>query len=526
MMENEIEQLITKLQDPSIYPHAVNHVELIETHISWVFLAGEYVYKIKKPVNLGFLDFSTLEKRHQFCELEVQLNKRLAPEYYLGVIAISGSFQQPEIENNKNVIEYAVKMRQFPQQTQLDRVLAEGKLTFEYMDLLATKIADFHQTIQVADSDSCFGDLSHVHTPVVNCFTQIFDRLLDNSDVRRVQVLKDWSEDKFESLKEQFDLRKSQGFVRECHGDLHLRNIAIHDDEVIAFDGIEFSEDLRWNDVMSEIAFLVMDLEDHGQFQLASRFLNSYLELTGDYQGLSVFQYYLVYRAIVRAMVSIIRLSQNDINEAEAQIEKASFQNYLGLAENYITSRKPQFFITHGYSGSGKSRVSRTLMQEYPAIRIRSDVERKRLFGMAGNQRDKQGIQQGIYGSAISLKTYELLTKLALDVVNFGYSVIVDAAFLKKDQRQKFIELAAENQMGLVILSCDASVETIKQRLIKRQKKNKDVSDADIRVFEHQLENSDPLSKEERSISVLVNAENVMEELAAYKARIKSNLNK
>ncbi|HFE36965.1 MAG TPA: aminoglycoside phosphotransferase, partial [Gammaproteobacteria bacterium] len=309
-MNVDINTMLLALQDPQTYAHKTEKIELIETHISWVILTGMYAYKIKKPVNMGFLDFSTLAKRKHYCELELVLNKRLAADYYLEVVPVTGSYQQPTLGGGEEVIEYALKMRQFPKDAELDIKLASGVLDKSMMELLAEKIAAFHQQINVADDASSFGDLLHVHQPVLNSYAEIVKHVKDEAVIACLNSLKNWSCNEYERLKEIFLSRKNDGFVRECHGDLHLRNIAIVGDEVIAFDCIEFNEDLRWNDVISEIAFVCMDLDDHHCPELASRFLNHYLALTGDYAGLKVFNYYLVYRATVRAMVSCIRLKQ------------------------------------------------------------------------------------------------------------------------------------------------------------------------------------------------------------------------
>jgi len=501
-MPQETEQLISALKNPEIYPHPVTQVELIETHISWVFLTGEFVYKIKKPLNLGFLDFSSLNKRKHYCNLELSLNQRLAPAYYLEVISLTGTYSSPVLDGEGEPVEYAVKMRQFPQHAQLDRVLAENKLSFHHMDLLAHKVSEFHQQIQVADEEQPFGDLSHVHSPLLNCFSDILKRLENKSDIKRVHMLRDWSESEFKRLENHFLLRKQQGFIRECHGDLHLRNIAIVDEEVIAFDGIEFSEDLRWNDVISEIAFLVMDLQDHEQDALASRFLNQYLEITGDYSGLVVLKYYLLYRAIVRAMVSSIRLKQEGLSNDEVRIESNNFNKYLLLAESYTKQTKPKLFMTYGLSGSGKSTVSQVFMQEYPAIRIRSDVERKRLCGIDVSQRDKKGVQQGIYNTNTSEKTYLHILQLAETLLTSGFSVVVDAAFLQFKQRKLFFNLAHELQLKLVILECDIDLEILKDRLVKRNLENKDVSDADLEVLDYQIQNIEKLTEAELELVV------------------------
>ncbi len=506
-MDPDAQQLLSALLNPRLYNHTVSKIELVETHISWVILTGPYAYKIKKPVDLGFLNFSTLANRKYYCELELHLNKRLAPDYYLEVIPITGSYPHPLLKGSGEVIEYALKMVQFPQEAELDRELASGKLNETAMDLVAEKIADFHQKISIANQTQKFGDLAHVHQPVLNCYSDILKRINERDIVKRVNALSHWSCREFENLKEIFLSRKENGFIRECHGDLHLRNIAIVGNEVIAFDCIEFNEDLRWNDVISEIAFLVMDLDDHQKPELASRFLNRYLELTGDYLGLKVFRYYLVYRAVVRAMVSCIRFSQEDVDESESASEYMEFVKYIDLAQRYIDIQEPKLFITHGLSGSGKTTVSQVLLQAYPAIRIRSDIERKRMWGIKERQRDKQDYQQGIYSATSSGQTYQMLLKLAEQILQAGFSVIVDATFLKLQQRDMFRKLAESVNVDYTILHCYAPLSLMQKRIVQRNKDDHDASDADLTVLEYQREQVENFTEEENKFVVDINTE-------------------
>jgi len=510
-MLSDTQQLISALNNPRLYDHPVANVEIIETHISWVILTGAYAYKIKKPVDLGFLNFSTLSSRKHYCELELKLNKRLAPDYYLDVVAITGTHKNPEfrseVSDDTDVIEYALKMVQFPQENELDRELAAGNLDEHAMNLIAEKIADFHQTIDIANSEQNFGDLNHIFQPALNCYTEILKKISDENDIQRVEKLRNWSSSSFEKLKQTFILRKQDGFIRECHGDLHLRNIAIVNEKVVAFDCIEFNEDLRWNDLMSEIAFLVMDLDDHQEPALASCFLNRYLELTGDYPGLKVFRYYLVYRAIVRAMVCCIRLSQADISAHERASEYTEFLKYITLAEKYTANPETALFIMHGLSGSGKTTASQILLQAFSAIRIRSDIERKRLSGLNEKQRDKQGLGKGIYSSRSGKQTYDRLYQLAEQLLDAGFSVIVDATFLKRRQRKEFEKLADIKNINYRIFHCYAPGSVMQNRLIQRNKQNKDASDADITVLQHQIEQDEDFSTEEKTQLVEINTE-------------------
>ncbi len=496
--------LIRALLQPERYDHAVACCQLIETHISWVILTGDYAYKIKKPVDLGFLDFSTLERRRFFCEEEIRLNRRLAPGIYLEVVSINGTAQDPVIDGEGNAIEYAVKMVQFAQETQLDRMLDNGVLEAKHMDAFAHLIADFHCKIEAATTQDDYGTPARVWQPMAENFSQIRERIDDTRYLEALAEVERWSRSAFVSLESLLAQRKTDGFIRECHGDMHLRNLAWIDDGPVAFDGIEFNPDLRWIDVISDIAFLVMDLQDHHQFALAQRFLNGYLELTGDYAGLKLLPLYLVYRAMVRAKVCAIGLVQGEPDEGSRVKLEAEFAHYLSLAQSYTRPISPGLLITRGLSGSGKTTHSQPLVEILPAIRIRSDVERKRLYGLSPLESGRAAPAAGIYRAEATARTYERLRELAALVLNAGYTVMVDATFLQHWQRELFECLARELGVGYGIVEFMASERTLRHRLRRRQG---DASDADLAVLEHQLAGYEPLQVEERSRSVRIDTE-------------------
>ncbi len=479
--------------DAEIYDHEVTAIDLVETHISWVILTGPFVYKIKKPVDMGFLNFSTLAQRKYFCEQELILNQRLAAEYYVAVIPITGSHDCPQLNGKGEVVEYAVKMKQFPQDGQLDRLLARGALQGKSIDKLADKIASFHELIPRSNADSRFGSFSHIHEPVINCYREM-QKNIQNTDIQqRINKLEQWTNRQAERLRAIFLRRKNAGYVRECHGDLHLRNIAIAKDEIIVFDGIEFSEDLRWNDVLSEIAFLVMDLDERGQKAYSRRFLNRYLELSGDYFGLPVLNYYLLYRAMVRAMVSSIRCFQKGIKKEEKEQEFNQLISYVTLAESYTLVRPPVMFIMHGLSGSGKTSVSQKLLEVYSAIRVRSDIERKRIFNIHENERRDIDAQNVLYSDTASEQTYQRLYELAEMLLRAGFSVIVDATFQQQKYRKRFAGLAQDLAVPFISVNCQASYQILKQRIVTRAREKQDASDANLNVLEKQIQQLEPI---------------------------------
>lgn len=502
-MDNELPPLIQALHRPASYDHPVGNIELVETHISWVLLTGPYAYKIKKPLNLGFLDFSTLEKRRFFCEEELRLNRRLAPSLYLEVIPITGSPAMPVLGGTGKPIEYAVKMIQFSEAARLDRMLARGELHPEHVDLLAQELAEFHGRIAIAGADKPFGDPEHVHVPVIQNFTQISTRI-EAQDQTQLQRLEIWSESRFADLCKSFENRKRDGFIRECHGDAHLANMVWHEQSVLLFDCLEFNDNLRWIDVMSEAAFLVMDLDDRGHPDFARRVLNAYLEHTGDYAGLAVFRFYQVYRALVRAKVACIRLGQSGLSQDEIKQGREEFRGYAHLAERYTQPSPPTLIITHGLSGSGKTWLSQQLLESIDVIRVRSDIERKRLHGLAPGERSGSGINSGIYASDASQRTYARLVELADMILHAGYSVIVDAAFLKRGQREQLHHVAQDLRVPFVILDVQTPENIMRQRLRQRPRQQFEASEAGLAVLEHQLNRREPLTDSERQLAIRV----------------------
>ncbi|MDH5633545.1 MAG: AAA family ATPase [Gammaproteobacteria bacterium] len=502
---------VQSLLDPAIYDPPVSHCQLIETHISQVILAGDYVYKIKKPVNLGFLDFSTLDKRRFYCEEELRLNKRMAPSLYLSVVPVipdSEGLRWGGESDYDNAVDYAVKMKAFPQENQLDRMLARGELNGGHIDELAKVVAQFHLHAPRNGAGASYGDADHVWQPVEENFRQITERVAGEKILSDLRVLEQWSKEAFDRLRPLLEQRKRDGFIRECHGDMHLRNIAWLDGEPLVFDCIEFSADLRWIDVISDIAFLVMDLQDRKQSRLAQRFLNAWLEWTGDYDGLQLLRFYLVYRALVRAKVDAIRWHQPGISKNEALEARQDFLEYIRLALRYTSPEQPVLVIAHGVSASGKSTVTRPLLEQLGAIRIRSDVERKRMFGLYPGRTGPSVSTEKLYSIEASEKTYARLLRLAGVALKAGYAVIVDAVFLHYHEREMFHRLACNCNVRFVILEFSASEETLRRRIASREP---GVSDADLPVLEMQLGMWRPLKEPEQCFAIEVNTERVVD---------------
>jgi len=495
------------LRDPACYPHPAERVEVIETHISRVFLAGEYAYKLKKPVRLPFLDFSTLAARHFYCEEELRLNRRTAPGLYLGVVPITGSFAAPRVGGAGDAIEYALKMQRFPQQALADRMAKRGELGAGQIDALAAVVAAFHAAIPAAPAESAFGAPEQVAAPALANFEQLAEMAADARDAMRLERLRAWTQGESARLREVFAGRKRDGFVRECHGDLHLGNIVFLDRRPVPFDCIEFSPELRWIDVMNEVAFLVMDLLEHGLDALAWRFLNAYLETTGDYAGVRVLRYYLVYRAMVRAKIARIRARQTGTGDAAHAVLDNEYLRYVALAESLLAPARPALVLMHGLAGSGKTTVAQLLLERTGAIRVRSDVERKRLHGLAAQARTHAGPYAGIYAPETTRLTYDRLKRVVRDLIASGHIAIVDAAFLWRAERAAFGALARELGAPFLIASCRASQAELRRRVARREAAMNDASEAGVAVLENQIATQEPLAADELPHAVSIDSE-------------------
>lgn len=518
MNDAEIQdKIVQALHDPSCYPHPVGQVRHIETHISHVLLTGQFAYKIKKPLNLGFLDFSTLDKRRFCCEEELRLNRRLAPDVYLEVVAINGKPGSPCINGTGPILEYAVKMRQFDPASGLDQLEEQGRLTLHHADAMAETVADFHARIPSVPLDSAWGSVETIWQPVVQNFEQVAARIKGNREAQDLlNAIRAWSETEHVRLRPDFEQRRAQGFVRECHGDLHLANMAWEDDRLLVFDCIEFSPALRWIDVISEVAFCYMDLLHRGHPDLASRFLNRYLERSGDYVGMTLLRFYSVYRAMVRAKVAFIRASQPGLACEEMNRETQMGMDYLRLAMILTGRTSPRMVITHGLSGSGKTTFSQKLVMQIGMISLRSDIERKRLAGLDELAKSGSGMESGIYTRDFSHRTYEHLAVLAEKLLQAGWSVLIDATFIARWQRELFRQLAERCNAPLHILDFAVPDEILRQRVQARSAEGRDASEADVAVLEQQLKTHEPLGQDETCYVIpATSTETVLAELTS-----------
>lgn len=495
------EMLVKALMQPRVLPDSAQGVELIETHISWVLLAGAHAWKLKKPLDLGFLDFSTVAHRRAACEAELRLNRRTAPELYEAVVPVWHDAQGLRLgtaagdDTTASADDYLVRMRRFDQSALFDARLAASKLEPALFDRLARHVADFHQAAAVAQPDDGFGDAAAVMAPVRQNFVQIREQLDDAALLSELAHIEAWAEARFAALAPVFDARLTAGKVRECHGDLHLRNLVVLDGEPRLFDAIEFSAALRWTDVIADIAFLVMDLQARDRADLASRFLNAWLECSGDYAGLQLLPWYLSYRAMVRAKIAAIRAGQLEGAARRDCLRECA--HYLALATAQTRTTAPALLIASGVSGSGKTSQSQPLVEACAVLRVRADVERKRLFGLDAQAKSQSALGTGLYSPAATARTYARLAELARTVVEAGYPVLIDATFLHQAQRAEFAQLATRLGVPFAILAFDAPVADLRARVSRRSEAGTDASEADLAVLESQLRSREAFSAEE-----------------------------
>ena len=500
---------------PEAYDHPVQlPITLIETHISWVLLTGPYAYKLKRPVDLGFLNFSTPQRRHHFCLEELRLNRRLSPNLYLDVVALHGPPGQARFHGDGPVIDHAVRMRQFPQSALLSELLRRGGPATDCLDerrldalidRLADDLARFHAEAPVAPASGPHGSPLAVREPALANLAALEHHPLlaaDPASPARLERLRLWTESQARRLEPRFAERLAAGRVRECHGDLHLGNMLLQGDHIAVFDCIEFSDILRWVDVISEMAFLVMDLQEHGRPRLAMRLLNRWLEQSGDWTGLELWSWYACYRALVRAKVAALGHS-------------AELHRYLELAEWLITPRPTLLAITTGVSGTGKSRHSLALAERLGWIRLRSDVERKRLFGLWGlpARAERQGDP---YRLEITQELFaERLPALAARLIRAGFPVVVDATFLRRLDRERMAALADELAVPFLILEPQAPPPLALERIRGRLRHGRDPSDATEAVLQQQLALAEPPTPQERRHTLTIEPDADPDQLAA-----------
>jgi len=497
-MQKAMNVSIRELLRPAAFPHAVTHLRLTETHISWVVLTGPYAYKIKKPVRFPFLDASTLERRQRLCDEELQLNRRLAPDLYIDIVPIViGPGGQPLAGAAGTPVEYAVRMHEFEPSQELSSLLHADSVSEHDVTDLASVIADFHRRAPVAPVTSPYGTYEAVSEEVLSNLAVLQEHGVADPDAEAFKSLARWTRGNLARLEPVIHDRRRGGAVRECHGDLHARNIVRWRGRWTPYDCIEFAPQLRWIDVMSDLGFLFMDIAAHARSDLAFVCLSRYLEGTGDYAGLQLLPFYAVYRALVRAKIDALAAEAADF--ASAQALHARLSGRLSVATRLIAPRRPALILMHGVTACGKSWLSDRLIPVVQAVRVRSDLERKRMSNVAPLAQRGARVLEGPYALEASRDTYARLLECADVALRAGFNAIVDAAFLSFADRDMFRALARQLDCGFLIVSCQADPATLEARLEGRARTGLDPSEATRAVLEHQLATQEELSGQERA---------------------------
>lgn len=495
-----------------------------ETHISWILMLTNIVLKVKKPVKNAFLDYSSLDRRKQMCEREIQLDRRYSRGLYLGVTAFvsnkesgvelasestsahaspSGShFEAPGTKSfaGAEIIEWAVVMKRFPDNALLADRLELNQVEAADVEALATSLANFHASAKQQELDGRWAAASEISRDALqNIDTLIQASMQDASaeSVQQVQALQAWTKQQIPTIEPFFTSRKSGGYIRECHGDLHASNIVWWDEQWTPFDGVEFKEEFRWIDPISDLAFLAMDLHVRSHPGLAHLVLNTYLELSSDYGALHVWRWYLVYRALVRAKVSGLLIMQLPDGSPEIHGAIKARAAYIAFAHQTIQLPQPYLAITHGFSGSGKSTRARRLVELHGALRLRADVERKKLFDWAPSYRPTEDEKKRTYSAETTQRVYKQLGTTAEQILSAGMSVVIDATFLQGWQRSMMLEIANANSSKFRIIDCQADELTLRRRITARQAEGQDASDADSSVLAMQMKCEEPLTSSE-----------------------------
>lgn len=520
--------LIQALLRPEAYPHPVQRLELIETHISWVILTGGIAYKIKKPVELGFVQAATLQQRLHYCHEELRLNRRLAPDLYLDVVPVFGPETEAHIgaisldqdgRTNRELIDAAVKMLEFAPQQLLSTALAKGTMTSTQLSNLAWTLGKFHQQAPVAEPTGPWGTAQSVCEPVFTNLTVLDSLVVDPDQQAHLQQHRRWAEGMEQRLAARFTARHQSGAIRECHGDLHCGNIRCDQNgQLQVFDAIDFNAQLRWIDPISEMAFLVMDLGTHGDRAQPIQLLNDWLECTGDYDGLDLWPWYHAYRAMVRAKVSALQ-SENSTDANRRERLQKDLQRYLQVAAASEQPATGGLVLMHGLSGSGKSTLSGQFIGPLQAVRIRSDRERARAF-LPTNRHPPRWTGDRYRQEVTHWLFHHHLPALVERSLESGYTVIVDATFLRHKERQLMISLAERRQRNWAIVKCQCSHETAKLRLDRRQQDGVDPSEADLTVRVRQEQWLEPLDQKEQQRTLVADETSNPNQVAASLLRL------
>lgn len=493
---------------PELYPHQVDSIEHVQTHISHVFLTGSYAYKVKKPLNLGFLDFSSLERRIHFCQEELRLNQRLARDTYLQVLGLVHDNEEYLLEPLERLdskpLEPVLQMRQMDRSREMDLMLAKGQVTQEHITDLAHLLGDFYMGAERGWEVAHFGRPAQVRFNVEENFNQTTEYQGVTVAPARWRAIREYSLGFMDSRQELLGSRVREGFIVDGHGDLHSGNINLPAAGApIVFDCIEFNQRFRYQDIACDLAFLAMDLDYHDYDDLSEQLVSEFIVFTGDRGLRDLITFYKCYRAVVRAKVFGFELKDQTVPSEQKFTDLAKAKRYFRLAARYAESggiAEPPFFLvcTMGLMGTGKTYLARILKERLGWERISSDETRKRIAGLNPQERSQDGWGQGLYAAQNTQDTYNALLDFAQDQLAMGQSVIVDASFRSDAERRRFGEMAESLGAKSLFIELKADRQVVAERLLERQAKGASVSDGRLELYDRQASAWEDLSPEIR----------------------------
>jgi uncharacterized protein len=474
---------------PRAYPHPVRAVELIETHISWVLLTGEFAYKIKRPVRYSFVDLRSSKRRAFLCHEEVRLNRRFAPKLYLDVCPVTWLDGEARVEGSGAVIEHAVRLQQFERKDELDQLLAVHRIEPAELQVFGGELARIHARLPVPQPAQCWGRPLALRAVILDNAAACASAGESFGAAATVRTMQQDLEASLDAAMPKLSGRFAGGRVRECHGDLHARNIVRYDTRLLAFDCLEFDVALRWTDIADEIAFLLADLDARQRPLHAQGFLAGYLEESGDYQACALLPLFKAHRALVRAKIAA--LSRNDANARQ------QFEAYLHCARRSLVPKQPILILIAGLSGSGKTWLAQRLTSRLLGIHLRSDVERRRMAGLSGTERSNSAVAEGLYSPEMTVGVYRRLAQSAQDTLAGGYATIIDATFSRRTDRAHFHELSIRLGVKVCIVHCHAPRDVLQARIVERRQRSDDPSEADLAVLNWQELHFEPIQPQE-----------------------------
>ncbi len=517
-MASQLPEIALALLNPGIYPDKPTAIEVMQTQMSFIFLTGKYVYKLKKPVNLGYLDYTTLEKRRFFCEQEVELNRRLSPEVYLGVIPVTREKAGLALGGAGETIDHLVKMLYLPQDRMLNVLLDRNRVQPEMLEKVAQKLAEFHSLAATNPTISSFGQLQAIKINTDENFSQTLPYLGKAITPEQFDRLKTYTLTFFTRQGDLFGQRVVKDKIRDCHGDLHAQHICFANG-INIFDCIEFNERFRYCDVASEVAFLAMDLDHYGRADLSRIFVQAYIAASGDSQIKDLLKFYKIYRAHVRGKVNCFKYDDPYISETEKKLAIETARGYFDLEHSYALPR-PRLFITVGLVGSGKSTLAHIMARRLGLVVLSSDIIRKQMAGIAPTEHRFEEIESGIYSTEFSQKTYRKMFADAESILKDGTSVILDATFLKAEDRSQAAALAQKSDSDFFAVECKLDESNTRQRLAQRLK-NTAVSDGRWEIYEPQKRKFEPVNEfSAAQVFSIDSSQNISEQVSSIIAQI------